>query len=78
MRFRRGRGLLLRLVKRRAAAVLVGLVLIVPAAWIECAARVDQWWLEGLALIAGATGVAFLWTGVRGVTPDWIDRVRRL
>ncbi len=65
--------MVLRLVRRRTSAVLVGICLIVPAAWVECAARIDQWWLEGLALIAGATGVAILWTAVRGVPPDWIN-----
>jgi hypothetical protein len=70
---RRVRGLLLRLVRRRAPAIAVGAALVVPAAWIEFSGRVDAWWAHGLALVLGATGLAILWTGLRGPTPDWID-----
>jgi len=70
---RRVRGMLLRLVRRRALAIALGLALVVPAAWIEFTGRVDAWWAQGLALIAGATGVAILWTGLVGSRPDWID-----
>jgi hypothetical protein len=73
MRLRRARGLMLRLVRRRVLAVAVGTALVLPAAWLELAAHLDAWWLEGLALIAGATGLAILWTGIAGVPPDWID-----
>ena len=68
---RRARGVLLRFVKRRAAAVSVGLALVVPAAWVEFSGRYDAWWIDGAALIVGATGIAILWTGVAGVAPDW-------
>jgi hypothetical protein len=74
MRLRRARGLLLRLVRQRVAAVLVGSVLAGAAAWIELGMRVDAWWLEGLALVTGATGVAILWTGLTGARPDWEDQ----
>jgi hypothetical protein len=70
---RRIRGVLLRLAKRRGAAIAAGLVLAVPAGWIEWSGRVDVWWADGLALVLGATGLAFLWIGVTGATPDWID-----
>jgi hypothetical protein len=73
---RRLRGAVLRLVRRRAVAITVGLALAVPAAWIEFAersSRWDAWWVDGLALVVGATGLAILWTGVTGVAPDWID-----
>jgi hypothetical protein len=73
MRLRRGRGLILRLVRRRVPAVLVGSVLVVTAAWIELGMAVDAWWLEGFALVAGATGAAILWTGLTGARPDWKD-----
>jgi hypothetical protein len=73
MAFRRARGFLLRLVRRRAAAIAAGLALAAPAAWIEFSGRVDMWWAEGLALILGATGIALLWTGIVGVKPDWVD-----
>ncbi len=70
---RRLRGLVLRLVRRRAAAVAVGLALVVPSAWVEFSGRVDVWWAEGLALVVGATGIAILWTGVTGIAPDWLE-----
>jgi hypothetical protein len=64
---------LLRLVRRRALAIVVGLALVAPAAWIEFAGRADAWWAQGLALVIGATGLAVLWTGLTGARPDWID-----
>ena len=70
---RRARGWLLRLVRRRDAAIAVGLALVGPAAWLEFSGRYDVWWVSGLALVLGATGGAILWTGVSGITPDWID-----
>ncbi|MGB7217265.1 MAG: hypothetical protein WBD07_00520 [Vicinamibacterales bacterium] len=71
---RRARGLLLRLVRRRAAALAVGAALALPAAWLEWSGRYDAWWVGGLSLILGATGAALLWTGVAGTPPDWIDK----
>jgi hypothetical protein len=68
---RRGRGLLLRFVRRRALASATGLALAAPAAWIELSGHFSAWWIEGLALVVGATGVALLWTGLTGVSPDW-------
>ena len=56
-----------------AVLVFVGVLVAAWTAWIELAARVDAWWIEGLALVAGATGLAFLWTGLTGARPDWID-----
>jgi hypothetical protein len=69
----RTRGLVLRLVRRRGPAILVGAALAVPAAWVEFSGRFDAWWVEGLALIVGATGVAILWTGLTGISPDWTE-----
>ena len=68
---RRMRGLVLRFVRRRRLAIVVGLALVIPAAWIEFFSRIDAWWLNGAALIGGATGLAILWTGLTGVPPDW-------
>jgi len=76
MALRRIRGALLRLVRRRAPAMVVGLVLIVPAAWVEFGQRSQPWWMEGLALVIGATGLAVFWTGLTGVSPDWVDEER--
>ena len=73
MALRRARGALLRLVRRRPLAVLIGCALTAPAVWVEFFGRYDAWWADGLALMVGATGLALLWTGLTGVAPDWID-----
>ena len=68
---RRLRGIVLRFVRRRPLAIAVGLALVIPAAWVEFFSGADVWWLNGAALIGGATGLAILWTGLTGVPPDW-------
>ena len=73
MALRRVRGVILRLVRRRAAAMAIGLALAVPAAWVEFSGRYDAWWMQGLALVVGATGLAIFWTGLTGPSPDWVD-----
>ncbi len=73
LRLSRLRGGVLRLVRHRSAAIVIGLVLIVPSAWVQFSGRGEIWWLQGLSLVAGATGVALLWSGIAGVGPDWID-----
>ncbi len=73
MVLRRARGLLLRFVRRRALAAIVGLALALPSAWVEFSGRASAWWMDGLALVAGATGLAFVWTALVGVAPDWTD-----
>ena len=73
MALRRARGILLRLVRRRALAIAVGLALAVPAAWVEFSGRATAWWMEGLALVVLASGLAVFWTGVTGPSPDWVD-----
>jgi hypothetical protein len=70
---RRGRGLLLRFVRRRRLAAVAGLALVAPAAWIELGGAGEAWWMSGVALVLGATGVALLWTGIAGLPPDYID-----
>ena len=70
---RRIRGAVLRRVRRRALAFGVGVLLVAPAAWVQIVGRFDAWWVEGLSLVAGATGAALVWTGMTGVTPDWIE-----
>ena len=70
---RRARGALLRLVRRRALAVVAGLALAVPAAWLELGGRYDAWWVDGASLVLGATGVALVWAGLTGARPDWVD-----
>ena len=73
MALRRARGAILRLVRRRAAAMTLGLALVAPAAWVEFSGRYDEWWITGLALVVGATGLAIFWTGLTGPSPDWIE-----
>jgi hypothetical protein len=70
---RRVRGAVLRLVRRRTLSVVLGFALAAPAAWVQLSGRLGIWWLEGLSLVAGATGLALIWTGIAGLGPDWID-----
>ena len=73
MPMRRARGVLLRLVRHRALAAMLGLALAAPAAWVEFGGRDGPWWIEGLSLILLATGLALMWTALTGASPDWID-----
>ena len=70
---RRGRGALLRLVRRRLASCVIGFVLAAPAVWVEWRGADVPWWVEGLSLVVGATGLALFWTGLTGVSPDWVE-----
>lgn len=73
MPLRRARGVLLRLVRRRLLALSIGVALAVPSAWVELSGRSARWWIDGLSLVLGATGVALLWVGLTGRGPDWIE-----
>jgi hypothetical protein len=73
MVLRRARGMLLRLVRRRAIAMTVGLLLVLPSAWVELSGRFAAWWVNGLSLIVCATGLSIFWTGLTGPSPDWVD-----
>jgi len=70
---RRARGLLLRLIRRRRLTILLGIALAAPAGVVQLSGGSDAWWAEGLSLVAVATGMALIWTGVAGARPDWID-----
>jgi hypothetical protein len=70
---RRLRGAVLRLVRRRALSITIGLALALPAGWVQWFGGYDEWWVEGLCLVIGATGIAIAWTGLTGPSPDWID-----
>ncbi|PWT80744.1 MAG: hypothetical protein C5B57_11755 [Blastocatellia bacterium] len=70
---RRARGVILRLARRRVLAITVGTVLLVPAIWLKGSGAYPAWWADGVSLVLGATGVAFLWTGLVGVRPDYVD-----
>jgi hypothetical protein len=67
------RGVMLRLTRRRTASVALGLSLVAPAIWLEFFARDVAWWLQGLGLIGGATGLALVLAGLGGARPDWIE-----
>ena len=69
---RRTRGALLRLVRRRRLTTAIGLTMAVPAAYVQFSGRFAGW-VEGVSLIVGATGIALAWTGVTGVSPDWVE-----
>jgi len=73
VRSRRVRGALLRFARNRPAAIAVGLLLLIPSAWIEFSGRSSSWWMDGLALVAGATGLALVWTALTGTRPDWLE-----
>jgi hypothetical protein len=70
---RRARGLVLRLVRRRALSVAIGVALAAPSAWVEWSGPYGPW-ADGLALVCGATGAALIWTGLTGARGDWVDR----
>jgi hypothetical protein len=70
---RRLRGSILRLVRRRALSMALGLLLVLPSAWVQFIAESDAWWIQGLSLVVGATGLALFWTGLTGASPDWIE-----
>ena len=59
--------------RRRPLAIAFGVALLVPSAWLEFGGRQVPWWASGAALVAGATGVALLWTGLAGTKPDWVE-----
>jgi len=69
---RRARGALLRLVRRRRLSIAIGASLAAPAALVQLRGA-DVWWVEGLSLVVLATGLALLWTGITGPSPDWIE-----
>jgi hypothetical protein len=74
MALKRLRGSLLRLVLKRPAAITLGLILLAPSVWLIVQ---DRAWespaTDGIGLILGATGVAFLLAGLSGRRPDWIE-----
>ena len=73
-RFRRLRGLVLRLARSRTTAFAAGSALLVPAIAVTAADYSWESWLtDGLGLAGLATGVALILTALGGRRPDWID-----
>ncbi len=74
MHLKRLRGSVLRFALKRPAAIALGLMLVAPSAWLLVQ---DLPWespvSDGIGLILGATGVAFLLAGIGGRRPDWIE-----
>ena len=73
MAYRRVRGAILRLVRRRALSMSIGAALVIPSAGVEFGGHYTSWWMEGAALVVGATGLALFWTGMTGLSPDWVE-----
>jgi hypothetical protein len=73
-RGRRLRGLLLRLMLNRPVAIAAGAALASPAMLLLVN---DYSWetgaTDGLMLLALATGVALVWSGVTGRQADWYE-----
>jgi hypothetical protein len=71
---KRLRGMLVRVALRRTIAIMLGLMLLAPAVVMFVG---DYRWespvTDGLGLIMGATGAAFLFAGLGGRRPDWIE-----
>ena len=74
MCLKRLRGSVLRFALKRPAAITLGLLLVAPSAWLLVQ---ELPWetpaTDGLGLVLGATGVAFLLAGIGGRRPDWIE-----
>ena len=74
MHLKRLRGSLLRLVLKRTATITLGVLLAAPSVFLLIQ---ELPWetpvTDGLGLVLGATGVAFLLAGVGGRRPDWIE-----
>ena len=68
MALRRVRGFLLRIVRRRRLALVLGLALALPAGWVEFSGRYGAWWVEGLALRHRGDRLAIFWTGLTGAS----------
>jgi hypothetical protein len=73
LRLRRVRGALLRIVRRPGLSITIGLLLAAPAGWAQFSDGAAAWWVQGIALVALATGIALIWTGLTGERPDWVE-----
>jgi len=72
--FRRTRGVVLRLARRRFAATVSGLALVGgSASLVLFDFSWESWLTDGFGLVLGATGVALVVAGLGGGRPDWVD-----
>jgi hypothetical protein len=71
---KRLRGWFIRVARDRTVSTGLGLLLLAPAVWLFVG---DYQWetpvTDGLQLVLGATGAAFLFAGLGGRRPDWIE-----
>ena len=75
---RRARGLLLRFIRNRPLAIIVGALLAAPALWMTLGDhRWAAWYTDAFALLLGATGAALLLAGLSGRRGDWVDPENR-
>ncbi|MBI3264767.1 MAG: hypothetical protein HYZ58_16705 [Acidobacteria bacterium] len=73
-RVRHLRGLLVRAVLRRRPALAIGAALLAPALAVMVGEfRWESSLTDGLALVLGATGAAFVLAALGGRRPDWIE-----
>ena len=64
----------MRAVLKRTTAIVLGVILSLPAVWLGWRDYSwETWFTDGLALVAGATGVALVLGGIAGRRPDWIE-----
>jgi hypothetical protein len=71
---RRLRGFVLRRAYSRGAAIAAGLALVAPAGALWLFDFVwESGWTDGLALVLGATGLAFVLAGIQGRKADWVE-----
>ena len=73
-RLKRARGWLVRAVLNRTTAIVIGAILSLPAIWLWWGDYSwETWYTDGLAFMAGGTGIALILAGIGGRRPDWIE-----
>ena len=71
---RRARGVLLRAAQARRSGVLIGSLLVVASVVLATGDfGWESWVSDGLGLVVGGSGTAFMIATLSGRQPDWID-----
>ena len=71
---RRVRGGILRLARSRPAALVAGLLCVIPVVVVSRADYVwESWITDGLSLVGLGTGAALIVTAFAGRRPDWVE-----